>query len=97
MHPRSTIIHITVCAVVGGILAEFTQVKWLAGAFWVSAAMFVNGSLAFAEDARPGGFDNPDGLNTSSFGKGWGATRFALWSVAVTAFLVAAGCYVQFA
>ena len=48
------------------------------------------------EDARPGGFDNPDGTQTLEFAKGVGATKFALQSLAITVALVALGFYFQF-
>ena len=85
---RATAIHIAVCVVVGGLLAAFTPAKWLAASLWVSAAQ--------VEDARPGGFDNPDGSETPSFAKGIGATKFALQSLAITVVLAALGFYFQF-
>jgi hypothetical protein len=96
MNIRATIIHIAVCVSIGGLIAAFTPAKWLAVSFWVSAAMFINGSLAVVEDARPGGFDNPDGSATPPFARGWGAIRYALQSLAITAVLVAVGFYFQF-
>lgn len=93
---RATAIHIAVCVVVGGLLAAFTPAKWLAASLWVSAALYINGSLAQVEDARPGGFDNPDGSETPSFAKGIGATKFALQSLAITVVLAALGFYFQF-
>ena len=35
--------------------------------------MFINGSLALYEDARPGGFDNPGGSITPPFARGMGS------------------------
>jgi len=58
--------------------------------------MFINGSLAMVEDARPGGFYNPDGTQTPEFAKGIGATKFALQSLAITIVLAALGFYIQF-
>ena len=87
--------HIVVALFVGGAIAYFTDAKWLAASFWVSAAMFINGSIANVEDARPGGFNNPDGTDTPDFAKGWGATKYALSSLAIFAALVAAGFIVQ--
>jgi len=87
--------HIVVALLVGGATAYFTDAKWLAASFWVSAAMFINGSIASVEDARPGGFNNPDGTDTPDFAKGWGATKYALSSLAIFAGLVAAGFIVQ--
>ena len=96
MNLRATAVHIAICAVIGGLLAAFTPAKWLAASLWVSAAMFINGSLATIEDARPGGFDNPDGTNTPEFAKGVGATKYALRSLAITLALAGLGFYIQF-
>lgn len=96
MNLRAACIHVAVCVIVGGLVAAFTPAKWLAASFWISAAMYINGSLAYVEDALPGGFDNPDGSATPSFAKGVGATKYALQSIAVTLGLVAVGCYIQF-
>jgi hypothetical protein len=93
---RAAAIHIAVCVAVGGLLAAFTPAKWLAASFWVSAALYINGASAQVEDARPGGFDNPDGSETPSFAKGLGATKFALQSLAITIGLAALGFYNQF-
>ena len=93
---RAAAIHVAVCVAVGALLAAFTPAKWLAASLWVSAALYINGSLARVEDARPGGFDNPDGSSTPSFAKGIGATKFALLSLAITLGLAALGFYVQF-
>lgn len=78
MNLRTACIHVAVCAIVGGLVAAFTPAKWLAASLWISAAMYINGSLAYVEDALPGGFDNPDGSATPSFAKGVGATKYAL-------------------
>jgi hypothetical protein len=96
MNVRAASVHVAVCLAVGGLVAAFTPAKWLAAAFWVSAALYINGSLATVEDARPGGFDNPDGSATPSFAKGAGGTRYALQALAVTLGLAALGFYVQF-
>jgi hypothetical protein len=58
--------------------------------------MFVNGSLAVAEDALPGGFDNADGSTTPEFAKGFGAMKYALRSPGITLALVGLGFYIQF-
>ena len=97
MDLRAATINLAVCTVVGGLVAAFTPAKWLAASLWVFAALFINGSLAFFEDALPGGFDNPDGSNTPPFVKGVGAARFWLQSLAVTAAALALGFYIQFA
>jgi hypothetical protein len=96
MDKRAAIIHVVVCIVIGGLIAAFTPAKWLAASLWVSAAMYINGSIAVVEDAQPGGFDNPDGAATSPLTKGWSSTWFALRSLAVTIALAALGLYVQF-
>lgn len=92
---RAFAAHIVVALLVGGAIAYFTDAKWFAASFWVSAAMFINGSIANVEDARPGGLNNPDGTDTPDFAKGWGATKHALSSLAIFAGLVAAGFIVQ--
>lgn len=96
MNLRASAVHVAACLVVGGLVAAFTPAKWLAAAFWVSAALFFNGSMAAVEDAVPGGFDNPDGSATPSLAKGFGAIRFTLVSLAITAVLACLGFYVQF-
>ena len=96
MNLRATGVHVAVCLAVGGLVAALTPAKWLAASFWVSAALYINGSLATVEDARPGGFDNPDGSATPSSAKGVGATKYALQSLAVTLGLAALGFYIQF-
>ncbi len=93
--PQALVAHIVIAALVGGAIAYFTDAKWLAAAFWVSAAMFINGSLATAEDARPGGFNNPDGTDTPDLAKGWGATKYALSSLAIFVSLIVAGFVAQ--
>jgi hypothetical protein len=92
VHP--TIIGIAVCTVIGGAVAYFSSVKWLAAALWVFAAMYVNGTIAVIEDDQPGGFDNPDGtspqLNASK------QRRMFFASLAIAFGAIAAGAYVQF-
>ena len=96
MNRNAAAVHIAICIVVGGLVAAFSPAKWLAASLWVSAAMFINGSLVMVEDARPGGFDNPNGTQTPEFEKGIGATKFALQSLAITVALAALGFYFQF-
>ena len=96
MNIRAIVLHVAACVVVGGVLAALTPVKWLAASLWVSAAMFINGSLAAVEDTRPGGFDNPSGTDTPSFAKGFGGTRFALQSLVITVVLAGLGFLAQF-
>lgn len=61
MAMRSAFIHIAVAEAVGALVAAFTPARWVAALLWVSAAMLINGAVATFEDARSGGFDNPDG------------------------------------
>jgi hypothetical protein len=96
MNFRVTAIHVAVCLAIGGLLAALTPAKWLAASFWVSAVLYINGSLAQLEDARPGGFDNPDGVEIPPFEEGLSAKKFALQSLAITVVLAALGCYIQF-
>lgn len=96
MSLRAAGVHVLVCLALGGLVAAITPAKWLAASFWVSAAMHINGSLATVEDARPGGFDNPDGSATPSFAKGTGAIKYTLLSLAVTLGLAALGLFIQF-
>jgi len=93
--PKALALHIVIALLVGGAIAYFTDAKWLAASLWVSAAMFINGSIATVEDARPGGFNNPDGTDTPDFAKGRGATKFALSSLAIFVGLVVAGIVAQ--
>ena len=96
MNRKAAAIHIAICVAIGGLVAAFTPAKWFAASLWVSSAMFINGSLAMVEDARPGGFDNPDGSEAPKFPKGIGATNFALQSLGITVALAGLGLYVQF-
>ncbi len=93
---RAFVAHVAIALTVGGAISYFSDAKWLAASFWVSAAMFINGSLANIEDARPGGFDNPDGTNTPDYAQGRGATKYALTSFAIFIALLAAGFVVQY-
>jgi len=88
-------LHIVISLIIGGVVSYYSEAKWLAAAFWVSAAMYINGSIAYAEDARPGGFDNPDGKTPSNLTKGWGASKFALSSLGITIALVVIGYFFQ--
>ncbi len=88
-------IHVLICLVIGGLIAYFTSAKWLAAAFWVSASLYINGSIAYVEDGQPGGFDNPDGKDTPEYAKGLGASIFALKSLAVTLALASVGVLIQ--
>jgi hypothetical protein len=88
-------LHVGVAIVFGGIFSYFTDVKWLAASLLVSAAMFLNGSLGFWEDARPDGFENPNGTDTPDFARPPGAMKYWISSLAVTAALVTAGIVAQ--
>ena len=92
---RAFLAHVAIALIVGGMFSYFTNAKWIAASFWVSAALFINGSLAYVEDARPGGFDNPEGTETPEYVKGWGATKFALSSFAKFVGLIVAGLIAQ--
>ena len=96
MDLRLAVVHVVVSVIIGCVIAAFTPAKWLAASLWVSAAMYTNGSLAFIEDAQPGGFENPDGSTPPPYARGWGATKFALQSVLVTLTLAGLGFWVQF-
>ncbi|CAA0103297.1 Uncharacterised protein [Halioglobus japonicus] len=87
--------HIGICIIIGGVVAYFTPAKWIAASFWVSAALYINGSLAFYEDAIPGGFDNPNGTDTPGFAKGVGASKYAVSSLVVTIVLATNGFLAQ--
>jgi hypothetical protein len=96
MNLRATGIHITACLLIGGAIAAFAPVRWIAASLWVSAAMFINGSLAALEDAQPSGFDNPTGEESVSIAAGMGAIKFWLQSLAVVAVIAGLGLVVQF-
>lgn len=87
--------HVLIAFLIGGAIAYFTDANWLAASFWVSAAMFINGSIANVEDGLPGGFDNPDGTDAPDYAKGRGATMYALKSFGIAVALVFAGFVVQ--
>lgn len=88
---RAAAVNIAICTVIGGLIAYFSSAKWLAATLWVFAAVFANGTIAAIEDARPGGFDNPNGLEPRPLGY-----RFLLGSLLVVCAAVAGGAYVQF-
>lgn len=92
---KAAIGHVAICVIIGGVAAYFLPVKWLAASLWTSAALFINGSLAWYEDARPGGFDNPDGTDTPDFVSGLGAVKFWGGSVAIAVALAVAGVLIQ--
>lgn len=91
MNLRATAIHFAICATVGGLISHFTEAKWLAATLWVFAALFVNWTITVIEDARPGGFDNPNGIEPRPFNY-----RFLLGSLLVACAALAGGAYIQF-
>jgi len=95
VNKKALIVHIGICLVVGGLISYFTSTKWLAASFWVSAAMYINGAIAEVEDSLPGGFNNPDGNETTKIVKGWRATKFAITSLFITIVLVIIGYMLQ--
>ena len=96
MNARAAVIHVAVAVAIGALVAALTPARWLAASLWVSAAMFINGSLAVVEDAQPGGFDNPHGSEALPVAKGASGTRVALQSVAIAVALAGLGFVVQF-
>ena len=96
MSTKHTLAHAGFSAAIATPVAYFTDLKWLAAVFLVSAALFLTGTVAVYEDALPGGFDNPDGKDTPAFTRGTGAIRYWLSSVAITAALILAGLAAQF-
>lgn len=79
------LIHIAISITVGVAVSVFTHIHWLAASFWCSAVLFLTGSMAYAEDSAPGGFDNPDGTERPL------GTWFALKSLGITLVLVLIG------
>jgi len=51
--------------------------------------------LAIYEDARPGGFDNPDGTATSGFTRAPGTAEYWVVSIGVSLLAVTLGALVQ--
>jgi hypothetical protein len=96
MQIRTTAFAFIICSLVGGAVAAFSPVKWLAASLWVLAALHANGAIAALEDSRPGGFDNPDGSQSFEVSTGQSAGRFWLQTIVVTLSAIAGGCYVQF-
>lgn len=95
MDKKAFIIHISICLIIGGIIAFFTNVKWFAASFWISAALYIHGSLAYYEDAMPGGFDNPDGKEIPEYTKGFGAFKYWFCSAAMSIVLTVIGLLIQ--
>lgn len=95
MNKKTTFISLGICVIAGGIFSYFTELKWLAGTLFVFSAIFINGSIAVYEDAKPGGFENPDGTDAPTFTKGMGAVRYWAISIGVSVLAVIAGACVQ--
>lgn len=91
MNLRAAAVNIAICTAIGGLIAYFSSAKWLSAALWVFAALFANGTIAVIEDARPGGFDNPDGLEPQPL-----TYKFLLGSLLIVCAAVALGAYIQF-
>ncbi|WP_183638646.1 hypothetical protein [Niveibacterium umoris] len=96
MQLRTTAFAVVICAIMGGAVAAFSPVKWLAASLWAAAALHINGSVAAFEDSRPGGFENPDGSQSFEACTGQSVGRFWLQTIVVTLGAIAGGCYVQF-
>jgi hypothetical protein len=95
MNKKALLVHIIICLVIGGVISSFTSAKWIAAAFWISAALNINGSLAIYEDELPGGFNNPDGKNTSEITEGIGVFKFWLKEIVFSLGLAAIGLLIQ--
>jgi hypothetical protein len=95
MNFKILLVHILICLAIAGLVSYFSSAKWLATAFWVSAALYANGVIATVEDFRPGGFENPDGKETPSFVHGFGAVKYLLKSLLIISALIATGLTIQ--
>jgi hypothetical protein len=91
MEIRSAFIHIAITVAIGALVAAFTPARWVAASLWVSAAMMINGAIATIEDAKPGGFDNPDGSGPIP-----GASKLAFKCAVIALALASLGFAVQF-
>lgn len=96
MNVKILLVHIFICLAIAGLVSYFSSAKWLATAFWVSAALYANGVLATIEDFRPGGFENPDGQETPGFASGFGAIKYLLKSLLIVTALLVVGLTLQF-
>ena len=90
MDRSAVAIHVAICLAVGGVAWWFSGVNWLAATFWCSAVLYLTGSMAYAEDSEPGGFDNPDGRRERL------GSAHAITSIAVTAALAGTGFAIQY-
>lgn len=93
MKKSELVVHILLCVLIGGAISYFTPAKWIAAAFWVSAAMNLQGAIAIYEDAVPGGFNNP--AETPEFTKGVGAAKYFSSALAVAGALAVVGLIFQ--
>ena len=91
MEIRPALIHIAAAVAVGALISAFTPVRWIAASLWVSSAMIVNGAIATVEDARPGGFENPEGTSPIR-----GASAIAVKGTVLALALAGLGFAVQF-
>jgi len=91
MEMRSALIHIALAAAIGALVSAFTPGRWLAVSLWVSAAMLINAAVATVEDARSGGFDNPNGSGAPT-----GAGMLSAKCAAAAFVLAGLGFAVQF-
>ena len=92
MDKRAALTHIAIASAVGALIAAALPVSWLAASLWVSAAILLNGVVAIIEDARHGGFDNPDGTNSHP-----GLVALSLKIAIAALALIGSGLFVQFA
>lgn len=83
--------HIAIALVVGAFIAHFTDAKLLAAAFWVSAPMYFNRSLAIYENPTFNGHNKPLSTEIPSFTKNSGAAKYWVSRFAMTVALMAAG------
>jgi len=95
MNKNAIAINLLLCAALGGLISYFSSILWLTASLWVFAALFINGSIAFHEDAQPSGFNNPDGTAAPEFAKGWGAFKFLAISVSVSLVAFFLGRFLQ--
>ena len=87
--------HIVIATIVGGIVAYFTDLRWITASLWSSAAAFIIGTVAVYEDALPGGFDNEEGSETLEEVRGGRGLWFWTYSLAIALALFVAGFWFQ--
>jgi hypothetical protein len=91
MEMRPAFIHVAIAIAVGALVAAFTPARWISASLWVSSALMINGAIATAEGAGPGGFENPDGTSPVP-----GANALAFTCAAIALALAGLGFAVQF-